>query len=107
MNLQLEIGFRQTNSKIVDLIKYHAFKIKNYLDHLTELVKDDADLAKGIRDLHFEALFNLNNFILENIPELSKKIGKKSVKKPKESIHISAHLADKLQKEKQKRLVKS
>ena len=48
LNLQLEVGYRNTSTKIVDLIKYHAFKIRDYLEQLDELVKEDKDIAQGI-----------------------------------------------------------
>ena len=92
LKLQLEIGYRQESSKIVDLIKYHAFKINDYLEQLTRLVKNDEDLAKGILKFHFEAFANLSNFTLKNIPELYEKIGKESIKEHK-------NLGDKLQKQ--------
>ena len=37
MNLELELGYRHRSVKIVDMIKYHAFKIKNLFDQLTDL----------------------------------------------------------------------
>lgn len=98
LNLQLGVGYRNTNIKIVDLIKYHAFKIKDYLEQLVELVKDDEDMAKEIMKFHLEAFANLRNFTLKNIPVLKKK----SIKQSKKLIHLSSPLTDKLQEEEKK-----
>ena len=95
LNLQLEIGYRDKNAKIVDLIKYHALKIKSYLEKLVDLVKEDETMAKDIMSFHLEAYSNLSHFILKNIPSLHKKTSPKS----KEMIHISTPLTDKLEKE--------
>ncbi len=93
LNLQLEIGFRNTDVKIVDLIKYHAFKIEDCLEHLVDLVKDDKDMARGVLQFHLEAFVNVRHLILKNIPILHKK----SLKKSKQSVHLSSPLTDKLQ----------
>ncbi|MHC4104440.1 MAG: helix-turn-helix domain-containing protein [Planctomycetota bacterium] len=99
LNLQLEVGYRNISTKIVDLIKYHAFKIKHYLEQLDELVQDDEDMAKEILRFHLEAFANLSNFTLKSIPVLQKK----SIKQSKKLIHLSSPLTDKLQEEEKKK----
>jgi len=90
LNLHLEIGYRHSSFKIVDLIKYHAFKIKTYLNQLTALAKGDADpeIEEGIAKFHIEALVNLNRFISESFSKLD--FFKKKRIKEKTHIHISA-----------------
>lgn len=95
LNLQLEVGYRNTSTKIVDLIKYHAFKIRGYLERLDELVKEDKDIAQGILKVHLEAFLNLSIFTLQSVPMLQEKL----LKQFKKDIHISAPLTDKLQEE--------
>jgi transcriptional regulator with XRE-family HTH domain len=90
LNLQLEIGYRNKDMKIVDLIKYHAFKIKGYLEKLVDITGEDETLAKGVLGFHFETLWNVAGFILKNIPNLHQK----SLGPAKEPIHLSPPLED-------------
>ncbi|MFH1863305.1 MAG: helix-turn-helix domain-containing protein [bacterium] len=90
LDLHLEIGYRHPSFKIVDLIKYHALKIKVYLTQLTVLAKEGEDpkLEEGIAKFHIEALVNLNRFISESFSKLD--IFKKKRIREKTHIHISA-----------------
>ena len=88
LNLQLEIGYRSKSVKIVDLIKYHAFRIKDYLETLAKLAKDDESLTPPILKFHEEALFNIVRFIAESGSKL-KISEKKSHSIPMEDIHIT------------------
>ncbi|MDQ1276903.1 MAG: hypothetical protein QG641_3029 [Candidatus Poribacteria bacterium] len=83
LNLQLEIGYRNKDLKIIDIIKYHALKIKGYLEKLVDLVEGDETLAKGVLRLHLETYANLAFITLKNIPSLQK-----SSEPTKESIHL-------------------
>lgn len=88
LNLQLEVGFRSNSVKIIDLIKYHAFRIKDYLNTLTQLAGGDEDLEEGAFKFHGEALFNIVNIIQESASTL-KIAKKKSIIDKKKNIHIS------------------
>jgi transcriptional regulator with XRE-family HTH domain len=88
LDLQLEIGYRSKSIKIVDLIKYHAFRIKKYLESLSKLAGDDETLAQSILKFHEETLFNMVQFIAESGSQL-KISQKKSRFAEKEHIHIS------------------
>ena len=90
LNLQLEIGYRHPSAKIVDLIKYHAFKIKAYLNQLSGLAKDDEQLSQSIMKFHLEAFFNIGKIITESLSKLDFK--QKVQKADTASIHISAPL---------------
>lgn len=90
LNLQLEIGYRNKDLKIIDLVKYHAFEIKGYLEKLVDIVGGDEALAKGVLEFHLEALWNLAGIILKNIPDLHQK----SLGPIKEPIHLSPPLED-------------
>ena len=98
-DLELSIGFRNKNIKIVDLIKFHAFQIQAYLNQLRELAKADDSMIDAILDFHEVAEFNLNQIVRKSKSLLgaNKKIGKKI---GKERIHISPPLSQrqKLQK---------
>ncbi|MDD5044060.1 MAG: helix-turn-helix domain-containing protein [Candidatus Omnitrophica bacterium] len=88
LNLQLEIGYRHPSVKIIDLIKYHAFKIRSYLNQLNGLAKDDEALLQGIKNTYFEIFFNLNKIISEALIKLD---FKQKVKKiDMSTIHVSA-----------------
>lgn len=99
LNLHLEIGYREKSTKLVDLIKYHTFKIRDCLDKLVELVKDDEDIAKGVLKIHLEAFIKLSNYTLKNIPQLHKKISQKAIKEPENTVYISSPLSVKLAEE--------
>ncbi|MCK4401959.1 helix-turn-helix transcriptional regulator [bacterium] len=103
LNLQLEVGYQNKNARIVDLIKCHAFKIKEYLEKLVGLVKGDEIMAAHVLKFHLEAYDNITNFILKNIPDLHKK----SLKPFKEPVHISTPLDDELKMPQEKELIKA
>lgn len=85
-NLQLGIEYRKKDIKIVDLVKYHAFKIKDYLERLVSLAEGDKALSKGVLNFVIESYINLTNMTLKNIPSLNK-----SLRPTKEEpIHLSA-----------------
>jgi transcriptional regulator with XRE-family HTH domain len=87
LNLQLEIGYRHHSMKIVDLIKYHAFKIKQYLNQLTDLAKEDESIKNGIAKFHLEAFINIGKIISDSISKLDI-LPKKRIHE-KTAIHIS------------------
>ncbi len=90
LNIQLEIGYRHSSVKITDLIKYHAFKIKTYLDRLSNLAKDDEVLVKALKMFHIEALFNIGKIITDSLGRLDVK--EKAQKIDTSTIHISIPL---------------
>ncbi|MFT7637556.1 MAG: transcriptional regulator with XRE-family HTH domain [Candidatus Omnitrophota bacterium] len=98
LDLQLEIGYRHKSVKLVDLIKYHVFKIKEYLDRLAKLAKDDASLTEGVGRFYLEAFVNLNNIVSESFSSL--KLKKAKALKDHDTIHITAPLAEVHSKEK-------
>ena len=79
LNLKLEIGFRQSNVKIVDLIKYHAVKINSYLSTLRKLAQDDESLKEAIEAFHIEAFFNLSKMTLKGIKMPEDKVTGKQI----------------------------
>jgi transcriptional regulator with XRE-family HTH domain len=87
LDLQLEMGFRHHSARIVDLIKYHAFKIKAYLNQLATLAQDDEEMGKGVAKFHLEAKHNIDRLIASSFSKLS--IIKKLRISDKTNIHIS------------------
>lgn len=92
-NLDAEIGFRDKKVKKVDLIKYHAFRINEYLDELRELAKEDDKILDAIIDFHEEAEFNLNRIVRKSKTLLGEEKMKKRIKKESE-IYISPPLSE-------------
>lgn len=86
LGLQLEIGYRRENVKTVDLIKYHFFKIKEYLNRLASLAGKDKSLIEGVEQFHVEAAYNMVKMVLKSASSLD--ISKRT-RKSKEPIHIS------------------
>jgi len=89
LNLKLEIGYRHSSMKIVDLIKYHALKISEYLNQLVAITRDkeDAAIDKGVESFFGETIYNMIRLIAE--PYLKFKKIKDKRKQEKEVIHIS------------------
>ncbi len=102
LNLQLEIGYRTPSTKIVDLIKYHAFKIKNYLNQLTTLAKDDRDLNRAIDMFHKEVLLNMSKIIATSALNLD--VHRHRIYR-KDQIHFSSPLSKEKLEEIQKKTV--
>lgn len=93
-NLDAEIGFRDKKVKKVDLIKYHAFRINEYLDELRELAKEDDKLIDAVIDFHEEAEFNLNRLVRKSKNLLGEAKMKKKINK-EAKIYISPPLSEK------------
>lgn len=93
-NLDAEIGFRDKKVKKVDLIKYHAFRINEYLDELRELAKEDDKLIDAVIDFHEEAEFNLNRLVRKSKNLLGEAKMKKRINK-EAKIYISPPLSEK------------
>lgn len=91
LNLQLEVGFRHHSIKLVDLIKYHAFKIDENLEKLRKLAEDDDQIKEAIKNFHGEALFNIGKIVLSSLAKMD--IGQKKMQE-KTPIHISAPFVD-------------
>lgn len=91
LNLQVELGYRTPSVKIVDLIKYHAFKIKDYLEQLTKLAKEkeDESINEGVQQFHGETIYNLVKITLDSLSKLN--ISQRRLHPAKkEQIHITA-----------------
>jgi transcriptional regulator with XRE-family HTH domain len=92
LNLNLELGYRQKNAKITDLIKYHIIKAREYLTQLTDMVKGDESMNEGALDFIKELMFNVLGAVTINLQKLR---FPKNVKEPKGQIHLSSPLHDK------------
>ena len=87
INLVLEIGYRGRSTKVVDLVKYHAFKIKNLLDQLSELGEDDSEIGKAIAKFHIEVARNLDKIVKDSFFKLD--FVQKMKRQEKSDLHIS------------------
>ena len=102
--MQLEMGYRHHSARIVDLIKYHAFKIKDYLNRLATLAQNDEEMEKGVAKFHLEAKHNIDRFIANSFSKLS--VIRKQRIPEKTDIHISAPI-DKLSELKESDVVRN
>lgn len=84
LGLELELGYRPRNVRIIDMIKFHAFKIKDYLQRLVDMAKDDEQFQLGVLNTHVEALYNLTRMVKDSAVKIG--IDKN---KSKEIIHLS------------------
>jgi len=92
LNLNLELGYRQKNAKITDLIKYHIIKAREYLTQLTDMVKGDVSMNEGALGFIKELMYNVLSAVTINLQKLQLP---KNIKEPKGQIHISSPLQDK------------
>ena len=90
-NQKLEIGYRNMNAKIVDLIKYHAFKIKGYLDTLTNFAQKDDKISEGVFEFQFECLTNMFKMVIDSMAK-NECFKRKLLPKEKTQVHISPSL---------------
>ncbi len=88
LDLELEMGYRHRSARIVDLIKYHAFKIKHYLNQLATLAQNDEEMERGVARFHLEAKHNIDKFIAISFSKLD--VIRKQRILEKTDIHISA-----------------
>ena len=96
LNFQLEIGFREKNPSVIDLIKFHAFQISRYFGELNSLVKGDPAIARGVAKFHKEASMNFNKIINRSFQGLIGQLVKYKMRGTKERLHISPPLYDNL-----------
>lgn len=93
LSLKLTIGYREKNIKYVDMVKYHAFEIRRYLQLLSDLSKEDEQITDGVADFHFEALINISKIIFDGVMNLKKntrlKINRVSIKETPNTVQIS------------------
>ena len=64
MNLTVFISKKQWRA--IDQIKFHAFRIRDILEHLTQLAKEDPEVAKSVQHCHVETLYNLVKLVMDS-----------------------------------------
>ena len=92
LDMQLDLGYRQKNAKITDMIKYHVIRTKEYLLMLTDMVKGDKSMNDGVLNFMKECLYNFMDGVAKSLQKLEVK---KNIAKPQGPIHISPPLQDK------------
>ncbi len=70
MHLQLSIGFSESNMKLVDKVKYHAFEIKRTLDQLADLAGKDEQILRGVEQFCAESVSNIIRLISTSYDKL-------------------------------------
>ena len=89
LGLELEIGYRNKNTKSVDMVKYHAFQMQKYLNRIADLANEDEAMEAGVLNFHVEALVNARRMILESMAKVEKSRLNRVVKTSTGQIHIS------------------
>ena len=85
LDLRIELSFTHPTTRLVDRIKYYAFRIKECLEGLSSLSENDEMIEEGVKKFHKEVFFNMNNIIVKNFLKFH---GKDSQKEP--MVHVSA-----------------
>jgi len=94
LNLQLELGYRNKNVKIAELINYHIYRIRDYLARLVFMSKGDNAMTAGVFGVCESTLNKFIEIVDENIG-IIKNANKKIAKEPSDEIHISLPLKEK------------
>lgn len=70
VGLRLDINLFRQNSRVVDLVKYHALRIKRVMDYLARLAVKDKAIAKGVSDFFGETTCNLLLMLKDSVEKL-------------------------------------
>ena len=73
LELNMHIVVAPKNDTAVNLVKHHAFCIKEIMEHLTNLAQSDEKIAKGVADFHGETFFNLVKMLSDSTKRLPKR----------------------------------
>ena len=79
LNLEIELNFNDASMKLVDRIKYHAFRIKGYLEQLSQLSKEDEMIERGVKNFYKEVFVNMNRIIAQSFSKFHKKAPTRSI----------------------------
>ena len=66
LGVDVSVIISRSDSRLVDLIKFHAFSIRRMLAKLCDLAKKDPEVGKGVQQFHVEALFNLVKLVVDS-----------------------------------------
>lgn len=70
LGMKLELGYKDSSIKLVDEVKFYAFKIMSCLEEMAHLAKDDESMIEGVKKFYMEAFLNLNKLLVENFTKL-------------------------------------
>jgi transcriptional regulator with XRE-family HTH domain len=60
VNMRLEVGFFDHRLRMVDMVKYHFFRLKGLLDKMIDMSKGDDAMEGGAERFTREAFLNIN-----------------------------------------------
>jgi len=60
VNMRLEVGFFDHRLRMVDMVKYHYFRLKKLLDKMIGMAKGDEAMERGIEKFTREAFVNIS-----------------------------------------------
>ncbi len=70
LGLDFGIAMRPASQTVFDEIKYHAFCIKDRLEHLVKLARDDQAMQEGVGKAHVETLVNMIKIVVDSTQKL-------------------------------------
>ncbi|MHC4180613.1 MAG: helix-turn-helix domain-containing protein [Planctomycetota bacterium] len=70
LGLDFGIAMRPPSQTVFDEIKYHAFCIKDRLEHLVKLAGEDQAMQQGVGEAHIETLLNLMKIVVDSVRKL-------------------------------------
>ena len=83
INMQIEIGFSNMETRLVDRVKHHYFALMECLIEMRHLAKGDKSIEEGVEKFHEEAFANITT----GMPDCLLKVKIKEEKKP---LHVSS-----------------
>lgn len=60
VNMRVDVGFFDQRLRMVDMVKYHFFRLKRLLDKMIEMAKGDDAMERGMEKFTREAFLNIN-----------------------------------------------
>jgi transcriptional regulator with XRE-family HTH domain len=60
VGMRLEVGFFDHRLKMVDMVKYHFFRLKGLLERMIDMSKGDSAMERGMEKFTREAFLNIN-----------------------------------------------
>ena len=73
IELSVNLVVTPKNDTAVNLVKHHAFCIREIMKRLTDLAQGDEKIAKGVADFHGEAFFNLVKMLGDSARQLPRR----------------------------------
>ncbi|MCK5580088.1 MAG: helix-turn-helix transcriptional regulator [Candidatus Omnitrophica bacterium] len=94
-NLKLELGYRNKDARLVDLIAFHVQRIQECVHKLTDCSKGDKSMCEGAVKVIVGMVNQLIGIVQESFAKLDV-VQKRKVRDSREEIHLSLPIKNKV-----------